>query len=45
MLLQYKWVLSSEQRHKSKRTLREKCSYLEFSDPNFTHNSTEYEEI
>ena len=41
MLLQYKRVLSK----KSKQTLIKKCLYLEYSDPNFTCNLTEYGEM
>ena len=41
MLLQYKQVLSK----KSKQTLIKKCLYLEYSDPNFTCNLTEYGEM
>ena len=37
MFLQYKLVLSNEQKLKSQHTLHEKCLYSEFSDPYFLY--------
>ena len=42
MLLQHKLVLISEQKHKSKYTLLEKCPYSEFFWSVFSRISTEY---
>ena len=45
MLLQCKRVLSTEQKQKSKYTLREKCPYAEFFWSVFSRILTEYENL
>ena len=45
MLLQYKLVLGSEQKRKSKHILREKCRYSEFFWSAFSCILTEYGEM